>query len=374
MPINDYLVVFSSHINSDSKKEFALETLKHLNDNNIDVCISTHCNKYLEELSIYSKFITYDYNNELVTVKDFLDNIDLINESCDINGSIDNFFTLDYTSDSPVASRFIPGPEHSKSALILLRNGVQVAYSNHYRWVIYLEYDLPIPIGGYKKFIEEKISILENNNKECFYYISNTLYNQYLWGGCVICKTDKLFSSKKLMTNNWNTNIREWIKCWGITPFEYCIRASIYEVLNISEIYTEIFSDVYKEYWNVDNYLNLSRSDSYTHLYPNTNLHLYPVLNINNKFDLYFLMFNFNVDTTVHHVQILVNNIIIYEIKQYDIPAYGWLVQKIEYKPNDHIELKYNLTSGGHLYSESFYTKDIETIYKYMLRMTLKKG
>jgi len=179
------------------KKEFAIETLKHLQDNNIDVCISTHCNKYLEELSLYAKYIIYDYNNELVVVKDFLDNIDLIDDSCNINGSVDNFFTFDYSGDSPVASRFIPGPEHSKPALILLRNGVQVAHSNQYKWVIYLEYDLPIPIGGYKKFIEDKISILENNNKECFYYISNLTYNQYLWGGCFICKTNKLFSSKK---------------------------------------------------------------------------------------------------------------------------------------------------------------------------------
>lgn len=372
MHINNYLVVFSSHINNDSKKEFAIETLKHLQDNNIDVCISTHCNKYLEELSLYAKYIIYDYNNELVVVKDFLDNIDLIDDSCNINGSVDNFFTFDYSGDSPVASRFIPGPEHSKPALILLRNGVQVAHSNQYKWVIYLEYDLPIPIGGYKKFIEDKISILENNNKECFYYISNLTYNQYLWGGCFICKTNKLFSSKKLMLDEWNTSVRMWIKYWGITPFEYCIRASIYEVLDYSEIHTEIFADTYKEYWNVDNYLNLSRSDLSFQQYSNTNLHIYPVLN-NNQYDLYFLMFNFHVETIVNNVQIFINNNIVYDIKQYTIPAYGWLTQKIEYNLNDFIELKYSLNPEGQIYSESFHTNDIEKIYKYMLRITNNK-
>jgi hypothetical protein len=71
---NNYLVIFSAHVDSENKRDETIETLKHLKESNIDVCLSTHSNLYLDELSQYVKYVVYDNNNEFLMIQDYVDN------------------------------------------------------------------------------------------------------------------------------------------------------------------------------------------------------------------------------------------------------------------------------------------------------------
>ena len=66
---NNYLVIFAAHVDSENKKIETIKTLKHLKESNIDVCLSTHSNLYLDELSQYVKYVFYDSNNEFLILK-----------------------------------------------------------------------------------------------------------------------------------------------------------------------------------------------------------------------------------------------------------------------------------------------------------------
>jgi hydroxymethylpyrimidine pyrophosphatase-like HAD family hydrolase len=72
--MNNYLVIFSAHVDSENKKNETIETLKQLKESNIDVCLSTHSNLYLDELAQYVKYVIYDDNNEFLILQDYIDN------------------------------------------------------------------------------------------------------------------------------------------------------------------------------------------------------------------------------------------------------------------------------------------------------------
>ena len=78
--MNDYLVIFSAHVDSEIKKTETIKTLKHLKELNIDVCLSTHSALYLDELSEYVKYVVYDKNNEFLTLQDYIDNSKYIDD------------------------------------------------------------------------------------------------------------------------------------------------------------------------------------------------------------------------------------------------------------------------------------------------------
>ena len=162
---NNYLVIFSAHVDNENKRDETIKTLKHLKESNIDVCLSTHSNLYLDELSQYVKFIIYDKNNEFLTLQDYIDNskyIDDVQKYGYPNGkTFHNFGHVSITT---------PGSPHSKCALSLLRNGVMISELNNYKWTIYLEYDIKIPRLGFKSFFDYYIDKLVESGKKCFHY------------------------------------------------------------------------------------------------------------------------------------------------------------------------------------------------------------
>ena len=173
---NTYLVIFSAHVDSEIKKNETIETLKHLKESDIDVCLSTHSNLYLDELSQYVKFVVYDNNNDFLTLQDYIDNCK----------HISGVARYGYPS-SKISHNFgqveinIPGSPHSKCALSLLRNGIILSGLNNYRWTIYLEYDVKIPKFGFKHFFDYHINILLESGKKCLYYeIKNNYWTQYI--------------------------------------------------------------------------------------------------------------------------------------------------------------------------------------------------
>ena len=164
---DNYLVIVGSHVNSQFKKEWALELLTSLKNENIDVCLSTHSNEYLSELTELVDYLVYDYNNEFIYPSDLFKNADVFSPESMKYGYMNYYYNYEFGK----ISYNWPHTYHSKAVLILLKNGINVAHTNEYKWVIYIEYDMPIPIDGYKKFIENKIFNFTNDNSFSIYTV-----------------------------------------------------------------------------------------------------------------------------------------------------------------------------------------------------------
>jgi len=161
--MNNYLVIFSAHVDSEIKKIETIKTLKHLKESYIDVCLSTHSNLYLDELSQYVKYTIYDENNGFLTLQGYVDNCRYIQDPFRYGISERKTFH-DF---GKVSTRAAVSP-HSKSALLLIKNGLILSGLNGYRWTIYLEYDVKIPELGFKHFFDYHINRLVESGKKCF--------------------------------------------------------------------------------------------------------------------------------------------------------------------------------------------------------------
>jgi len=331
--MNNYLVIFSSHVDSEIKKNETIETLKHLKESDIDVCLSTHSNLYLDELSQYVKFVVYDSNNEFLLLQDYIDNCKYI----------DSIYKYGFTSREIFhnfgrVSITIPGSPHSKCALSLLRNGVAISELNNYKWTIYLEYDIKIPKLGFKHFFDYQIDRLVTSNKKCFYYYTRSDDLNFLWGGPFVFETNPFFNNEKFMKNDWYSNKENWIKEWGVGFFESIIQYTINSVFNKDEIILETIQDNFKKFWNADNLSELGKfnytdsfSDSHKYLTEIFKINLYPNIDIDGNRKLFLYFYN-GGDKKVNLVNFLVysNNIVHINKKNSIIDPHNWSISSIE--------------------------------------------
>ncbi len=225
--MNNYLVVLASYINTDTKRDIVVDTLKHLKEQNIDVCMVMHSNQYLNDVVKYVKYLYYDYDNEYVDIQDFYTNTELLNDkNCSIG------FSNVWLAGNDWNTRIHIKPEYSRCALSLLRNGSIISHINNYDWVVYLEYDIPVPSAGYKKLIEDKINILNRDNKNCFFFKELTM-DLPVWPAIMIFNSNKLYNSY-IVKDNWYSSKINWINFWGNTGFEFCILTNKYFMKNVS--------------------------------------------------------------------------------------------------------------------------------------------
>lgn len=330
--INNYLIVLSAHIDSISKKNQLLQTLEHLNKNNIDVCLSLHSNQFLDELSKYCKFVIYDKNNEFLVLQDYLDCAHLID-----NPHQYGFPNGTFTTSHFKTKMSFPGSPHSKSALMLLRNGTIISYFNDYKWTIYLEYDLSIPEIGFKNFFNFHINFLEENQKKCFYY--HTIFDNFdfLWGGFFVFRTEDVFNNTKFTYNNWYLNKENWIKEWYLGFFESIIQDTFHNSFSKEDIITDIIQEKFKNFWNTSTVSQISNFTYEQNYYTDNKyirkvfeLHLYPEI-IEDKIKLHLLCNN-RGDQTIQ-----INKLIVYSKHQlyYSMDStttlpYNWFIKPID--------------------------------------------
>jgi hypothetical protein len=290
---SNYLVVFSAHVDSENKKNETIETLRHLKESNIDVCLSTHSNLYLDELSQYAKYVIYDANNEFLFLQDYIDNSEYLDKVSSFGES-----RMKTSHSFGKLSVRIPGSPHSKCALSLLKNGIMVSGFNNYKWTIYLEYDIKIPKLGFKHFFDHHINSLVESGKKCFYYYMSGYYGlKFLWGGTFVVETDSIFAHEKFMKNDWYSNKQNWIKEWQKGFFESIIEYTIKSSFNEDEIISETIDDNFKKFWDIDDFSKLGKfyhtdtfSNSRKYLTQNFKINLYPHIDNegNRKLFLYF--------------------------------------------------------------------------------------
>ena len=375
---NEYLVIFSAHVDSENKKHETIETLKHLKESNIDVCLSTHSNLYLDELSQYVKYVIYDENNEFLTLQDYIDN----------SKYIDNVSKYGYPNgktfhDFGEVSISMPGSPHSKCALSLLRNGVFLSQLNDYKWTIYLEYDIKIPKLGFKHFFDFHIGLLTNLNKKCFYYETKFDSFHFLWGGPFIFETNSVFNNEKFMKNDWYSNKQNWIKEWYIGFFESILEHILQTTFNKNEIISEIIQKNYKNFWSINDLSEIGKFNYEETFYEKNKylrkifqIHLYPNVDIEGKTKLY-LYCNNRGGSEVNLSKILVysdNTLHINENNKIVNP-YSWFFIPIDINNlnnNDIIILSWIGLIGNEEYNhtESIKISDLENVHKNIMSIT----
>lgn len=332
----EYLVIFSAHVDSEEKKETVIKTLKELKYENIDICFVTHSKEYLNEISNYVKYIIYDDENNFLKLEDYLSNANLIKD--------ENKYGISYKeilhSFGKIVSN-IPNSPHSKSALKLVRDGTIFSYYSNYKWTVYYEYDIPIPTKGLDNFIKLHISELTQSDKECYYYQSTKNNFDFLWGGFFVFKTDKLLGCDKFFKTDWYSNGKNWIENWENGFFESIIEFLFKKIFK-DKIITKEISNYSKEYWDVEDYFELSKF-KFENTYYSTNRYLrenleigiYPEI-VDKRIKLFLYYFN-NGDKkiTVEKILIHTDNKIIFHKKNYIINETQWSVINLNIEENN---------------------------------------
>jgi len=381
--MNNYLVIFSAHVDSENKKNETLETLKHLKESNIDVCLSTHSNLYLDELSQYVKYVIYEDNNEFLTLQDYLDNCEYLNDN-----TVGHFGFSKLTNIHGFGSVSInmPGSPHSKGALLLLKNGIMLSEFNGYKWTIYLEYDIKIPKLGFKHFFDYHINKLVESNKKCFNYRVNSNGLNFLWGGPFVFENSPIFNNEKFMKNNWYSNNQNWIKEWQSGFFESIIQYTINSVFNENETITEIIEDNFKKFWDVDDLSELSKfnytdtfSNERKYLTENFKINLYPNIDDDGNKKLFLYFYNGgNKQVNLTKVLVYSDNLLHINKTNHVVNPNNWSFFPIkvnELMNNDTVVLSWtgSIEDGLHNGTQSIKITDLENVHKNIMNITFNQ-
>jgi len=371
---NNFLVLLCGHVDTEEKKNLVLETLEGFEKEGIDVCYSAHTTDYLDEISKKVKFTIFDSNNQFVTKHDYIENIDLLenleNYGASINIKHESFGEIyDFRSLSP----------HSRSALSLLKNGTMVSYSNLYKWSIYLEYDIPTPKYGYRKFIESKISILENENMNCFYYINDSNNYKFLWGGLIIFETEYLHNNQKFINSDWYSSPRNWIFNWKLGFFESICENILINSFGRDKILIESITKDSLGVWSQINYRQIQKH-SFDEIYGMFEknienqrfiLNIYPSKR-NDVYDLH-LYINYNGIGELFISNIIVRNHqkILFKIDEISPNVGFWYMWPVEYNGSKKVVLEYTLSNKTYTknYSLNYNLEYIEIMYNNLFRI-----
>lgn len=375
---NDYLVIFSSHVDSEVKKNKTIETLKHLNESNIDVCLSTHSNLYLDELSQYVKYVIYDDNNEFLTLQDYIDNCQYIDDVSKYGYPNGKTF-----HDFGEVSISMPGSPHSKCALSLLRNGVFLSQLNNYKWTIYLEYDIEIPRLGFKHFFDFHIELLTNLGKKCFYYETKFDSFHFLWGGPFIFETNSVFNNEKFMKNDWYSSNQNWIKEWYIGFFESVLEHIMNDSFNKNEIISKIIQENYKNFWEINDLSEIGKFNYETTFYEKNKylrkvfqIHLYPNIDSNGDSKLYLYCNNRGgVEVNLSKILVYSDNVLHINKKHEIVYPYNWFIIPIdisELSNNDTVILSWVGAIDNESFSntESIMVGNLVNVHKNIMSIT----
>lgn len=216
----DILFIITSHQVNDDRVNHLVNNLKKIKEQNIDICVTTHCDYGIEKISQYCDYLVYDKDNYYPKLQDILDNlqyIDLNRLKSRFHAYSDLFFNGNKTA---LSSYFFEC--HSKSALANFKNGINIAMSRNYKWVVYLEYDIILPNLNLKEYFTNKINELESLDKDGHGYYCEDGRKSLIWPLFFIIKT-KIFSDDENFMSNWQESISKYLLTYGNMSFEEII-------------------------------------------------------------------------------------------------------------------------------------------------------
>jgi hypothetical protein len=375
--MKDYLVVFSSHSDTDQKKKIIEERLKKLKEGGVDVCLSTHCKDFLGEFSPYVKYLIYDENNEFINLNDYLENSRFINYGRILGQNFGRFFHPGFEVETKFPSAF-----HSKSALTILRNGSIISKINNYKWTVYIESDLEEPLSGYKSLIDDKIRNLEEEGKKCFYFINKYGSFDLMWGKFLIFKTFDFLEDSLFFQENWHESKVNFMKHWGLNFAESITLDSFHRVYGKDFITEEDLNESHKKYWSsnpgLTNEFDSFKNDKISnHLNRNFIFCLLPEINSSTK-KIHSYMYNRNsVKVSVDALIISSGSDILYNLENLEILPDHWRIFEIKTEKNldgKKIEVYSKITIEGKKFENNFSLEydELENMHNYIMKIIFK--
>ena len=364
----NYLITTYSYINSDEDWKCTSKLLNHLVDNNMDVAVLTHSDKFLTELSKLCKYVYYNKNNTLVKFKDCLSNINSLNA--------DNMCSYGYSwiwqsfEFGSFYKNFLETP-HTPACLKLLKMGINVAKENNYKWIVIIHDDCEIPKLGFKNFIEEKIIELEQKNKDWFYIYNHISLVSY---PVTIINVNCIYNIPELFETKWDMDKSSFIKNFGFGFYEnildllckkYCKNGYISEQLDLT----------LEKYYINNQIIDVKTSTLEFERY--IFVHIVPYKK-NEKFYLtYFSFSKFNKKIDLKNIRVFKNEHIILKKDYVDLHPFTWELfsfESINFSNKDLIKLSYSVLYNDkeYFYEESFIYENVEQIYNKLLKIELK--
>jgi hypothetical protein len=151
----DILFICTAHQVNDDRVNHLLHNFKILKDQNLDVCLTTHSNYGLDKLSEYCDYLVFDKDNYFPSLQDLLGNLRNIDIS-KFNTRFHSFHNINI-GDQPTVLKSFFWESHSKSALSNFKNGIDIAETRNYKWIVYLEYDTVLPEINLREYFLNKI-------------------------------------------------------------------------------------------------------------------------------------------------------------------------------------------------------------------------
>jgi hypothetical protein len=362
-----YLINIASHINTIEKANILIDKLKHFKQKNIDVCVTLHSSMFLDEIAKHTKFLIYDEDNSGVFSKDFYENADVVHN---------NLYTISMYDNLPsvrVETKVSEG-YHSKSAMKLFKNGIDMAIQNNYDWYIYMEYDIISPIYGYTELIESQIQHLENVNKECFYYQTEKFGFNHLYGGLILLKANSLKTSTTF-TSNWGHSKRDWIKTFGTTFFEVAIELCIHESIPANNIETMMINTAAKSQWGYDTADDLNQCTAFipSKAISLFNLNIIPYKSDTTEYGLILYGKSELPALTIKNIEIFADDTLILSIPEKQMLTNTWFYEHLHINPYKcgEIKLCYNVIESDIIIPNTirFESKNIEKIYNHIMNI-----
>ncbi len=213
----DILFICTAHQVNDDRVNHLLHNFKILKDQNLDVCLTTHSNYGLDKLSEYCDYLVFDKDNYFPSLQDLLNNLDNIDIS-KFNTRFHSYRNI-HLGNQETSLKSYFWESHSKSALSNFKNGIDIAKTRNYKWIVYLEYDTVLPEINLREYFLNKIKELETKNKDGHAYICEDSRYPLIWPLFFISKTN-VFSEDKNLMSSWQEYISSYFNFFGNKSFE----------------------------------------------------------------------------------------------------------------------------------------------------------
>jgi len=368
---NEILVVVAGHINNEQKKEHVLDLLSHLKAEGLKTCYVTHTPMFIEKISENTDFVFYDKNNLLIEYKDFVENCDVFDTTALEYGH--NYFWADTGFGSTTTNYVTP---HSGAVMVLLKNAIDIANSNHFKWIVFLEYDIVPPNCGFSEFIKEKIFLLNENNKKCLLYPRPEV--GILYPGILIFQPNEINRHEIFLRTDWYSSPRKWLTTWKLGTSEEITDKILNYVFTGSTLEHNIQEDA-KKYWNSDNYYTEIHRYASRHILFSNRVELIPYKH-EDKFYLTLYIINDNdFPVTITNLKIVntSRNSTIYQMDDKIINDKQWFIDFLHeslYNTNDVLYFEYTINLGKETYTHkiTYDLNHIEKLYNYVSKFEFK--
>jgi hypothetical protein len=366
------LFICTAHQVNQERSNYLIENLKKLKFQNLDVCVCTHSDFALDKIADFCDYLIYDKNNSVVSLQCLLDNLNFVSLE-NLNSYFHSFYSAEGAGFSHYLKIFF-WESHSKPALSNFKNGVDLAASKDYKWIVYFEYDVAMPEVNLKNHFNLLIKFLKSSNKNGLAYLCPDGRYPLVWPFFFIAKTE-IFSNDFSLKSNWQRCDSKYLNSFGIKCFEEILTKIINQNNFILMDSSKVKSDFNYEFDDLNKTSVFSHASLDANFYGkrqlldfyDSKLFCRKLNEEEYEFDVWLFVHGNIPNVKAIEISIFENDKIISEFRPEDIFTLGWRNQKVNKKyrkESDNLiklQMDVKLISGVcFCYSYSFNTSSID--------------